>query len=493
MAQSSVSFSLFRRESPTTPLPNAPIAPRMRQLWMAVDLPDLAFDRTEHTARAERLGREILSDLAACAHELTSLVSLDWPDGLLLEVQGSLKLFGGLAAVKEKIAAELDRRRMRFSSCAAPTPLAALWLARQAREDVLESSALPGALITLPLATTRWPDDVRTLLAEMGVRAVGDCLRLPRDGFARRIGERYLSELDKALGKQPDLRPQWQSEPILSKVIELVGEVTQTEILASALQTVVTFLASDLRTMQRQVRDVEIVFHHAHRPATREKLQLIEPSHEMRRLLDPLTARLERVILPAPVTALAVSGAPIMMQMEEAELFMDTPGRESVSPAALIENLRARFGVEGVYGLECVNDHRPERVWARLTEELLRKPADGAPCAGAERPLWILPVPKPLAVVGGRSSIAVAACATEAERIESGWWDGGDIRRDYYCVTTAHGQKLWVYQDCVSRGWYLHGIFGSRLTMQRAVRRAMQSSTASATSRSCAALHIPKS
>jgi protein ImuB len=46
------------------------------------------------------------------------------------------------------------------------------------------------------------------------------------------------------------------------------------------------------------------------------------------------------------------------------------------------------------------------------------------------------------------------------ERIESGWWDGGDIGRDYYAISTERGQRLWIYKDHATRGWYLHGLFG---------------------------------
>jgi protein ImuB len=46
------------------------------------------------------------------------------------------------------------------------------------------------------------------------------------------------------------------------------------------------------------------------------------------------------------------------------------------------------------------------------------------------------------------------------ERVESGWWDGVDVRRDYHVVIGAAGEKLWLYRDCLTREWYLHGIFG---------------------------------
>jgi protein ImuB len=50
--------------------------------------------------------------------------------------------------------------------------------------------------------------------------------------------------------------------------------------------------------------------------------------------------------------------------------------------------------------------------------------------------------------------------AGDPERIESGWWDGREMRRDYHIVIGAAGEKLWLYRDCQSQEWYLHGIFG---------------------------------
>ncbi|HEY7671351.1 MAG TPA: DNA polymerase Y family protein [Gammaproteobacteria bacterium] len=394
--------------------------------------------------------------LASAARALTPLVCIVPPDGLLLEVHGSLKLFGGLESVKKKLVAELDRRRLRHHLCAAPTPLAASWLARAAAEDVLETSALPGRLSRLPLAVTRWPEDVLAGLAEMGIRTLGECIRLPRDGFARRVGREYLEQLDKALGKRPDPRVELGASPALRSMVELPAEITQTAALTSVLRDIVARLGLELRRLQRQVLSVELVFHHSHKPATREKLQLIEPTHEARRLLGPLTTRLERLALPAPVIAFGLIAVPVEARIEEAELFDAlAPGRNPAAPAALVERLRARLGIERVYGLELVEDHRPERVWARRAEELFQASAPSAPPSlGTARPLWILPSPVRLRAVSAEID------GTMPERIESGWWDGGDIGRDYYAISTGRGQRLWIYKDHATRGWYLHGLFG---------------------------------
>src|SRR5690606_21975590 len=78
---------------------------------------------------------------------------------------------------------------------------------RAGNADVLAPEHLASALSQLPLRVTGWPEPALTLLDEMGVRTVGECLRLPRGGFARRIGKACLDDLDKARGLQVDLPP----------------------------------------------------------------------------------------------------------------------------------------------------------------------------------------------------------------------------------------------------------------------------------------------
>ena len=46
------------------------------------------------------------------------------------------------------------------------------------------------------------------------------------------------------------------------------------------------------------------------------------------------------------------------------------------------------------------------------------------------------------------------------ERIEAGWWDGGDARRDYFVAIDGAGRWLWIFRDPrPPGGWFLHGWF----------------------------------
>ena len=105
---------------------------------------------------------------------------------LLLEIAGSLRLFGGLKQLRQEISGGLREQGFAASLAIAPTPLAATWLARAGRRACIRSDAnLGSALRKLPLACLNWPAGLRESLTGMGVTSIGDCLRLPRAGFAR--------------------------------------------------------------------------------------------------------------------------------------------------------------------------------------------------------------------------------------------------------------------------------------------------------------------
>ena len=76
------------------------------------------------------------------------------------------------------------------------------------------------------------------------------------------------------------------------------------------------------------------------------------------------------------------------------------------------------------------------------------------PLPMAPRPTWLLSQPVPLRGHGLQLQAG-------PERVESGWWDGGDVRRDYYVVATGEGQRAWAFRPAGStegplmlQGWF---------------------------------------
>src|SRR3546814_10943564 len=90
-----------------------------------------------------------------------------------------------------------------------------------------------------------------------------------------------------------------------------------------------------------------------------------------------------------------------------------------------------------------VDEHRPSRAMRRAAANKL---ADTP--ASADRPLWLLRKPLPLPALDFRGA--------QQERLESGWWDDGDQRRDYPRVVWQQ-PSAWVFRDRDSDRWFLRG------------------------------------
>jgi protein ImuB len=402
--------------------------------------------------RAPLRERECLESLASFAHRLTSLVSLEPPEGLLLEVAGSLKLFGSLAAIKESLRKELVRRSLDFRLCVAPTATGALWSARAGSSDVLTWHELAGRLGMLPLAVTRWPQPVQALLRDLGIRTIGDCARLPREGFARRVGAGFLLELDRAYGRSVDLRAEYSAPQRWSARVELGEETVDSALFMTAVEQLIDELATELRKRQAQITSFEIIFEHLRRPATVESFDLLEPTHERERFVHLIEDRLERRALPVPAIALRVSsGILLPLALNGADLFERQPLEERLK--VLLERLRERCGADAVYGLRTVADHRPEKAWTKELE--LERRVRHVDAQRQPRPLWLFERPIALPMQGASLRLGAGP-----ERIESGWWDEQDVSRDYYTATNARGQRLWVFRDRRTRSWFVHGLFG---------------------------------
>ena len=467
----------------------------------------------EMRARDLRRERAQLLGVADAACGFTPRVSLEPPDGVLLEVRGSLGLFGGAAALCEALGAACARLGVTVQPALAPTPLAALLLARAGRGLVVTGpERLAGALAPLPLAVLRWPQASVERLASMGVRTLGEVQRLPRTGFARRFGRAALEHLDRLAGRRADPRPPYRPLAAFRGRCEPAFELEQHDAILRHLEPLLADLERFLRSRQAAVLQLRLALRHRPDPfdgrlrTTPLVLRLAAPEFAAARFLPLLGEYLARLALPAPVIAILLrSGELQPCVAHSASLWRPGEhggGAERESPA-LIERLRARLGPEAVYGLCLVDEHRPERAWRvaepRVDARAMVDRAGGAgagagararpsACAAAmagtasmvnaaaiaataaaapeadacvhprshRRPLWLLQAPQPL-VQGPRELRLLDG----PERIESGWWDGGDVARDYYVACEADGALLWVFRERrPPHGWFLHGVFG---------------------------------
>jgi protein ImuB len=422
-------------------------------------------------SRDPRREQALLEAVARAAGGFTPRVSLEPPDAVLLEVRGSLRLFGGARRLCEHLRSQLRLHGVEPSLALTPAPLASLWFARAGVELVLRlPGSLPARLASLPLACTRWPVRVLQLLATMGVRTVGGCLRLPRDGFARRFEPRLRLELDRATARVPDPRMAFVTTGRHAAGLDFEPEIEDGERLQRALEPLIDELCAFLQARGAATESLELRLRHRESAATRLCLRFAEPVSEAARITDLLRERLARTPLPGPVRGARLrSGSLVEASVAAGELFGRDHRRATAVPQ-LVERLCARLGVGAVHGLSLVPEHRPEAAqrsgdihrFSTSTAEPLRRSVKNGECPRFPvRPAWLLPEPQPLE--GGEQPRYEGALEIEEgpERIESGWWDGRDVRRDYYVARNPGGVRLWIFRERSAAGrWFLHGVFG---------------------------------
>ena len=503
------------RQRPHVVLANAP-AQRNGVSTGRVLAASRALCATLQARTRDRPGEQrLLLSLAAWAYRFSSHVSLCAPDALFIEVGASLRLFGGWPALERRLRRELVAIGYAPAIAVAPLPAAARVLAAQhdgffadQREPLLT------ALGCMPIAGSGLGSEAISLLYNVGARTLRDAFALPRPELARRIGPASLAALDRLRGIDQEILPLYEPPDRFEHRVELDDRVDAWPPLLFPLRRLCGELALFLAARDGGVQRCDLVLDHEDKPATRVTIELLTPQREARTLYELARCRLERIALAAPVCGIALIATDLPEFRPRHHDLFEPQRAQGLEWPELAERLRAHLGDDAVRRLAAAADHRPERAWcstavnpatpetsSRTGSTTLTPPvarfgsaspslprqrergqsvaeADASPLPSAReaapqtrvkvaqegaapaaiqshpsRPLWLLHRAMPLR--GAAPHILAGP-----ERIESGWWDGGDTRRDYYVVQTREGQRAWAFLVPGSNdGWMLHGWF----------------------------------
>ena len=376
-----------------------------------------------------------LEAIGAWACQFTPKVSLEPPQALLLEVEGSLRLFGGLPFLKQKLQSGLEEMGFNAALATAATPRAALWLSCAGCERIDD--------VALEVVCH---DESREFLRSIGMHTVGDLSRLPREGLAQRCGRRLLDEIDCALGARPEPRAFFEPPPRFSARLELPAPLVHAEGLAFAARRLLVQLEGLLAARQAGVRRFSLVLLDEEAEA-RVDVGLASPARHAGRFTRLLQEKLSALQIARPVEAIRIEAADFVSLDEFTAGMFGDAAAEAEDWARLAERLRARLGPDAVCGLATYPDHRPEHAWRRV------EPGEWDPHEYRQ------PGPRPLWLLEPRRKIKEGEFVTLAgpERIESGWGDGDEASREYFVARLPDGELAWIYRE--TNVWFLHGLF----------------------------------
>ena len=199
-----------------------------------------------------------------------------------------------------------------------------------------------------------------------------------------------------------------------------------------------------------------LIFRLGHRDrATEVAIGLVASSRDAGHFAMLARERFASLALPEPVRSIALAVDDVTPLAGRNLGLLLEPGKPQGDWERLVERLRARLGAEAVSGLAVRSEHRPELASTAAEPGTRQQPLEFG-----ERPMWLLDRPRPLEEIGARPHHeGPLELLAGPERIESGWWDGGDVTRDYFIARMRNEALVWIYRERSGGGWYLHGLF----------------------------------
>jgi protein ImuB len=440
--------------------------PQQQSLWYALYFPQL-----NHLAEPKQ--QKYLAQLASLATKVSSNISFH-PLSLVLEIRSSLKYFGGVNSVhnelKPLVAKQLSTWQLPddFLYAASPTVTGSLILARAGHNTlVYQKENLRSALGRLRADVLELSQEQRRRLSNMGVRYLKDIWRLPADGLRKRFGSDFINQLNKAVGKMPEPLKYYQPPPAFSNCYDLPYEVEDLSLLLPVVDETIALLEDFLRQRDLSTSQLILSLVHEQQSNTEITLGLRQPSRSREHLMLLLETHLNKLTIPAPVVTIKV-------EVKKFDAFTGhsnellSGGKSSSNHyqdnnfSQFMEQLHARLGEHRVKTIGSVAEHCPE--YASLQSDYDEQQSTITSLKRVTtnpRPFWLLSTPQQLAINKGRlyhhGSIIILS---GPERIETRWWSGTDIRRDYYVAMEKNGSRLWIYREKTGeRNWYLHGVF----------------------------------
>lgn len=401
--------------------------------------------------RDEAAEKRRLKHHADWAYQYSSQVYLFEPQTIVFEVERSLSLFGGLNNLSQHVSHALTQLSSHTHVAVAPTNAAARLLAENGLEQhVLDIANLRDTLRYQPIHLFPLPVKKRSSLQKIGVQTFNDFWLLPETDLARRIGPQAIALMEAVLGLRPDLQPSTHPVSQFSERTELYRESDNVTVFLKVLRPMLANLHTFLLSHDAGIQRCKLVLEHRKHDNTEINVGFQHNERDAEQILSMIEQRLAHLNLPALVSYIGLA-VDEWQEYAPASNNLFTSQQDQHWQQTL-ELLRMRLGFDAVYQLDECDDYRPEHAWQ--CQPIGHIKSSHVQCdAGPEQPLALL----------HRGIIAADPARhwtflTSAERVESGWWDGNDCRRDYYRVRIGQ-QEWWVYQDLRTQQWYQQGIF----------------------------------
>ena len=425
----------------------------------------------------------LLQHLAGIVSTLTPNIHISDGYGLLMEISGSLALFGGEAAIIARVQQLMAAETLRCHVVIAPTARGARWLGRAHRELVV-NDAIAEWLNELALDCTDLDSTVIAELNTLNLHTLAAVRRLPLPALNQRFGATSHRMLGEAYGDVSAPLSFWAPPRRFDTDVEFADLARETSHWLPGVEELLRRLERFLTLNASATPVIELSFYEGRLHCTQLSVHAAHAMHIAGEWLRLVTVKLERQPVPHEVSRIELCCNQIEPMQFDSVDFFDRSKQHDHDWAALGALLRLRLGQNGIRRPLVNRTILPESVqFPQLLDSSDRTLAQGATATAQHahgkddanssappsatdlqdaRPTWFV---HPARRLSDRevSSLSPTITLRQPERLQEDWSqpDGAPaIERDYYVASTPDDRLLWVYRERPSNDWFLQGVFG---------------------------------
>jgi protein ImuB len=384
---------------------------------------------------------------------------------------------------------------------------------RHRRWAIVPAGAQLQSLAGLPAQALRLDAAVLAQLRDVGVETIGGVARLPRKSLASRFSPQLMQRLAEFTGERPEplVVPCSNELPTASQAFDfpLLLRDTTLDDLVAVIERLLQECVAPLAAQGKGVLSLQVRIDRSGSAEPREAcapviidVGVFQPSSSAKHLGELVRLRMARMRMPREIDGITLEVVSVgAVECRQRTLFGEAAETSAAQVARLLDRLSGRLGRGAVFEPKPMADAQPEHAWAAVPPAASQVGRMMAPrtmvsmAAPQRRPIWLLPRPVRLETVlvvsaglsaglsetGPSESLPPARFrlapelgsqihevvkAHGPERIETAWWRGPTVRRDYYVVETSTGGRYWIFRRLrgASPGgpggeWFLHGTF----------------------------------
>ncbi len=441
-------------------------------------------------AYPRRICQEMLAHLAESLLDCTSVVAIEPPDTIWLEIGTVSHLWGGERELAQELLVRMQERGHQVQLAVASGPRAAQLLARTRAQHhpqglFVTPEQVPRLLAELPIAALPFDAEGIGWLGRLGVLTLGDLSRLPEGELVERVGRQAKGWLALAQGQD--------HEPLIALCPQRTPKESQywdhplegLEPLRFVLRRLLSSLEARLNARGEAALSLRVTIQHDPSTArhlqvpdtTLVELELSTPLRESEALERIVVCRLERLNLPAPSVGLTIELLKLNRITAQQLLlpFSGTIPRRSraveVELQQLLTELGQEVGNDRLGFLSPIPDHRPEQQSRLLPYGC---PIPNGPSAPGSPGPWRLPtrlLHPPLrlelslcrgaTLFVGHDPYVVQSLCFDSRLDGIDWWRTSPTSRDYFRVWlkgASDSVEALVYIDRNTRAHFLQGI-----------------------------------